>query len=256
MANRFTDSQKWDDPWFRKLPCKYKTFWIFLLDKCNHAGIWKVDFESASFHIGETINEEEAFSFLNGRIHKFSDKWFITKFIFFQYGILSETNRVHNSVMGLLKKEGLYRVYQQTLEGLKDKDKNKDMDKEGGYGGKQTKFILPTIEEIKSYCLERKNNVNPDKWLAHYEAKGWMIGKNKMKDWKAAVRTWEEGGITSEQEADRERLKTDLKQAYSDLKIKEGFLGDMDEEDQRRGKYLGEVDRLKKKIGIIERRLQ
>jgi phage replication O-like protein O len=53
------------------------------------------------------------------------------------------------------------------------------------------KFIQPTIEEVKAYCLERKKGVNPDKWYNHYTANGWMVGKTKMKDWKAAVRTWE-----------------------------------------------------------------
>jgi len=53
------------------------------------------------------------------------------------------------------------------------------------------KGVPPKIEEVKAYCLERKNKVDADKWYNFYEAKGWMIGKNKMKDWKAAVRTWE-----------------------------------------------------------------
>jgi hypothetical protein len=128
VANRFTDSRKWDDPWFRKLPCKYKAFWIFLLDKCDHAGIWKVDYESASFHIGEDVGEE-ARGIMNGRIYEYKDKWFIPKFIFFQYGFLSDINRVHKSVVEILEKEGLYKVYKQTLIGLKDKDKDKDKDK-------------------------------------------------------------------------------------------------------------------------------
>lgn len=53
------------------------------------------------------------------------------------------------------------------------------------------KFVKPTVEEVRNYCIERKNNVNPEKFIDFYEAKDWYIGKNKMKDWKAAVRTWE-----------------------------------------------------------------
>lgn len=53
------------------------------------------------------------------------------------------------------------------------------------------RFIPPAIEEVKRYCLERNNNVNPQKWHDHYTSNGWMVGKSKMKDWKAAVRTWE-----------------------------------------------------------------
>lgn len=53
-------------------------------------------------------------------------------------------------------------------------------------------FIPPTVEEVRAYCTERGNNVDPQAFIDFYESKGWMIGKNKMKDWKAAVRTWEQ----------------------------------------------------------------
>ena len=52
-------------------------------------------------------------------------------------------------------------------------------------------FTPPSVEEIREYCLERKNNVDAERFHDFYEAKGWMVGKNKMKDWKACVRTWE-----------------------------------------------------------------
>lgn len=52
-------------------------------------------------------------------------------------------------------------------------------------------FTPPTLEEVTKYCQERSNNVNPNNFIDFYSSKGWMIGKNKMKDWKAAVRTWE-----------------------------------------------------------------
>jgi hypothetical protein len=54
------------------------------------------------------------------------------------------------------------------------------------------KFIPPTEEEVSAYCKERANAVNAGNFVAFYESKGWMVGKNKMKDWKAAVRTWEQ----------------------------------------------------------------
>lgn len=57
--------------------------------------------------------------------------------------------------------------------------------------GKKYIFIPPTVEEVRSYCSERKNNVDPQTFVDFYQGKGWMVGKNKMKDWKAAVRTWE-----------------------------------------------------------------
>lgn len=53
------------------------------------------------------------------------------------------------------------------------------------------KFKKPTIEEIQEYCLERRNGIDANYFYDFYESKGWMIGKNKMKDWKSAIRTWE-----------------------------------------------------------------
>lgn len=70
-----------------------------------------------------------------------------------------------------------------------EKDKKKEIYKER----KVNTFQKPTLEEIALYCLDRGNKVNPDKFFDFYESKGWMIGKNKMKDWRAAVRTWEKG---------------------------------------------------------------
>jgi hypothetical protein len=56
---------------------------------------------------------------------------------------------------------------------------------------KTKRFIKPNIQEIKDYCLERKNNVDVNKFFNYYEANGWKVGKNAMKDWKACIRTWE-----------------------------------------------------------------
>lgn len=61
----------------------------------------------------------------------------------------------------------------------------------------QSRFAPPTIDEVKAYCIERHNDVDAGKWHDFYSAKGWMVGKNKMKDWRAAVRTWEKGGANA-----------------------------------------------------------
>ena len=53
------------------------------------------------------------------------------------------------------------------------------------------KFIPPSAEDVQAYCKERSNSVDADKFVDFYASKGWMVGKNKMRDWKAAVRTWE-----------------------------------------------------------------
>lgn len=57
---------------------------------------------------------------------------------------------------------------------------------------KRKRFVKPTVEDIRAYCVERGNNVNPERFYNYYESNGWMVGKNKMKNWKAAVLTWED----------------------------------------------------------------
>jgi len=73
----------------------------------------------------------------------------------------------------------------------KSKSKSKSKNLKENIQEKSSHFVPPTISEVKAYCQERNNGVNPEKWFDFYTSKNWMIGKNKMTDWKAAVRTWE-----------------------------------------------------------------
>ena len=66
------------------------------------------------------------------------------------------------------------------------RDKEKDKDKR-----KSNRFAPPSVEDVRTYCIERGNNIDPDKFVDYYTGNGWMVGRNKMKDWKATVRSWE-----------------------------------------------------------------
>lgn len=68
------------------------------------------------------------------------------------------------------------------------------------------RFIKPTVEEVDAYCSERSNNIDPAQFCDFYEAKGWMIGKSPMKDWKAAVRTWERNSGSTKTTPKKSRL--------------------------------------------------
>lgn len=79
---------------------------------------------------------------------------------------------------------------------------NKNNGSKGGRPPKDSKpkiikSSLPTLQEVSNYCQERKNSVNPQKWMDHYQSNGWKVGKNSMKDWKAAVRKWEQNSFES-----------------------------------------------------------
>ena len=56
---------------------------------------------------------------------------------------------------------------------------------------KRTRFVAPSLDEVKDYCHERGNNIDPETFIDFYAAKGWKVGNQPMKDWKACVRTWE-----------------------------------------------------------------
>lgn len=78
----------------------------------------------------------------------------------------------------------------------KEKENKKEIEIENKCYIPQTplKFSPPSLADVRAYCAERGNGVDPERWYNHYTANGWMVGKNKMKDWKAAVRTWEQKG--------------------------------------------------------------
>lgn len=85
---------------------------------------------------------------------------------------------------------------------------------------KNNKFKKPTPEEIHQYCIERNNFVNWQQFYDFYESKDWMVGKNKMKDWKACVRTWEQR--TKKQENLPDWWDKEIKkEEFDDKEIKE-----------------------------------
>jgi hypothetical protein len=69
------------------------------------------------------------------------------------------------------------------------------------------KFSIPTIEQVSEYCRERNNEIDPERFVDFYTSKNWMIGKNKMKDWKAAIRTWEKNSKQSSPDQDIEESR-------------------------------------------------
>ena len=72
------------------------------------------------------------------------------------------------------------------------RDKEKDKDKR-----KSNRFTPPSVEDVRTYCIERGNNIDPDKFVDYYTGNGWMVGRNKMKDWKATVRSWERNNYSN-----------------------------------------------------------
>lgn len=109
MAKRFTDTEKWKKSFLRGLNGAYKLLWLYILDDCDMAGIWHVDMEVARIKTGEQVDGATALRVFADRVVPLDDgkKWFVRDFIFFQYGELKETNRMHLSVINILKKHNI-----------------------------------------------------------------------------------------------------------------------------------------------------
>ena len=89
-------------------------------------------------------------------------------------------------------------------EGEEERDIKKNIKK------KVAKFQPPSVAEVEVYCKERGNNVDAQRFVDYYTANGWMVGKNPMKDWKAAVRTWERNSGSRTATSDRSHSSIDI----------------------------------------------
>ena len=218
MAKRMTDTDKWKKRFLKDLNYANKLLWLYMLDDCNHAGIWDIDLEVASIRIGLEVDFIDLELFKDKIvIFDNNEKVFIPDFIDFQYGELNPNSNVHKSVIALLDKYNL-QGYVKGLQGVqstlqdKDKDKDKDIVK-----AKVKRFVKPTIEEIIDYCNERNNDVDADKFYDYYSSNGWKVGKNAMKDWKASVRTWEKNTTQQQKVSQPKQVLTAWEQARTQI---------------------------------------
>jgi hypothetical protein len=180
MAKRFTDTNKWADEWFQDLSPVNKCLWVYICDNCDNAGVWKVNKSLAEFQIKAKIDWQKAFvSFGNRCVFIKEDRVFITGFVKFQYGNLSEHCTPHKKIIALLQSHGIdfnnlskstqvgYLNIQGTLE---DKDKDKDINtslsssKKEESEGKTWKndFSIYQAEEQAAY----ESLINDPVWIA------------------------------------------------------------------------------------------
>lgn len=103
IRKRFTDVSKWEDVWFAALSTEGKLLWVYLCDKCDEIGVYKVNKRLAEFDLWEgCLDNPEEFS---GKINVLDDShWFIIKFCKFQYGSLNENNNFHKSLLAKIYK--------------------------------------------------------------------------------------------------------------------------------------------------------
>jgi hypothetical protein len=214
MAKRFIDTNFYKSPFVRGLEGASKALYSFIICDCTGAGVWMKDLEIASLYIGLQVKPEHWQVFIDSgkAIEVAPGKFFFPDFIDHQYPAgLCENNKAHKNFLEELLKynvleqnsEGAWKPLESPLQGSKVmvKETVKETVKE-----KVTveKFEKPTIEQVKAEILTKVNDnrfaqMHAEQFVNYYEANGWKVGKNPMKNWKAALNsTWHPGNAYPE----------------------------------------------------------
>jgi hypothetical protein len=205
MPKRFTETLKWDDPWFRALSPDAKLLWFWLVDKCDQAGIITPDFALCEFQTGikrayERIKEIES------RVAQIDEgKYIVAKFIEFQHGKLSRDCKAHNPAWQSLEKHGLIdengeiKGYSKGIERVsKEYPYSLSNGKGKGNGndkGTSKSKEKPNIDELRAFCKEiGLPETDGEATFWKWEGNGWTNGGKPIKDWKATIRSWKAAG--------------------------------------------------------------
>jgi len=142
---------------------------------------------------GECFATNKYFSNLYGKSVVTISKWIgeliSNGYISSSYTYKGGTKEIDRRYLSILKGG----IKENDKGGIKEKfkDNNTSININLTDSNNKGRFKKPTVNEIAEYCIERKNNIDEETFFDFYESKDWKVGKNKMKDWKACVRTWE-----------------------------------------------------------------
>lgn len=199
MSKRFTETSKFDDPWYCDLSLMAKVAWEYILCKCDNAGVWEPNLRIASAYIPE-IDWKAVLEELGERIVVLENgKWWAWKFIKFQYGNLSEYSKPHQHVIRLLKDHGIYEAYVEAIESGKTPNPSNSIVKED----EKTKGIH-TLSQGYGYSLDtlqdKDKDKDKDKGIGYNEEPARRSHRKKTGRW-AVLPSW---------------MTEDQKQAYGD----------------------------------------
>jgi hypothetical protein len=190
----------WSDPFIQDLDNDHRLFYLYLLtnERTKQCGIYEISKKQMAFELGYSIDRVSkllAYFIKTGKI-LYSE---ITKEVALK-NWLKYNGSTSPKVASCIKSElclvkdrvlieyvnGMYTASQEEEEQEEEKEQEK-------------RFQKPTIEQLKEYMKEQGMNDISERWLSHYESNGWLVGKNKMRDWKASVRTWKLNNLQTEE---------------------------------------------------------
>lgn len=187
--------------WYMELEPRLKSLWVHLLLTCDIAGSFEITPRAMSAFIGEPITEQDIFGSFGSRVVKWKDKGLIPAFVRIQYYStqtqrLSPNCKQHAYVLARLRELDLT---EDKLDELANREPQMELKLDIPKPQKekpQRCQIPPKLEWVRDYCAERKNGIDPERFIDWYQARGWKIGNRLMSDWQAAIRTWEKGDRT------------------------------------------------------------
>lgn len=198
MPKRFFASEIWEEDWFLDMPNEYKQYWFYMLAKCDHAGIFRVNLRTFRGLVGVNLESNRSLELINHDKQRIRvirpDVWLIEDFFVYQYGPkFSVKNRVHVSVAAIYEKYGIELTSIRGLivpkHGVKDKDKDKGEseteDEKGGAGEREgvwPKMPGPenaglTIPEIKAGSAMELMHLNGNKATIQQVYQLWGVFK-------------------------------------------------------------------------------
>lgn len=186
--------------WYRTLPPTFKALYIHLICIANVAGVFEIDIDSFRFHVKDNdITDDDVFYRFGNRVQRIKghpDKGIIVGYVAFQHTFpktseqwkwvdreLAKVGITIDQLDAMRMKEGEQMLL--PIDCASDKPKRKPREKQ------ERHTIPPDVEWVREYCSTRNNGVDADAFMSFYESKGWKVGNQHMKDWQAAVRTWE-----------------------------------------------------------------
>lgn len=190
VARRFTDNEKWKDEWFGSLSNDMRIVWLYLIDSCSIAGIWKKDFRGLNFNCNTSLTEDEFIKVFGSRVIDNGNFFFIPKFL--RYQCPKGLNSNKPAILSIVKEiqlNNLTTIVNQLLGNdfliIKDKGKGKDKG-DGKYKGKE-KDRYVTIDDEIVYdvvkILEHKQ-ASLNGRQAEHQTRGW---RDVAKEWFETV---------------------------------------------------------------------
>jgi hypothetical protein len=211
---RFTETAKWEKPWFQDLAPHLKCLWLYMCDKADCAGVWEMNWKAASLFIGKTVTRADLEHF-KGRVAEFGEKLVIGSFIDFQYGKLSEECRAHIPIFRTLSKHSLSIGYSKAIHSLKEQEPEKETEQELEKETEAPKVIEPnkargTAEEFVTFCVELGLPKSDGEWVFDkWNGNGWKNGSESIKCWRSTIRAWKTAGYMASQKGRNGRTGAD-----------------------------------------------